>query len=84
MKKILLVAAVAGLSMVSCKRDYTCECKTTSTFSGYTGTTTSGSTGKMKKADAEASCNKGDATATGIDPLTGNTYQITSACEIKE
>lgn len=26
MKKVLLVAAVAGLSMVSCKKDYTCEC----------------------------------------------------------
>lgn len=57
MKKILLVAAVAGLSMVSCKKDYTCECKTTS---GSTTATASGATGKMSKKDAEAKCNEGD------------------------
>lgn len=29
MKKVLLVAAVASLAMVSCKKSYTCTCKDT-------------------------------------------------------
>lgn len=87
MKKILLIAAVAGFAMTSCKKDYTCECTTSSTAPGFTTVTASGTTGKMKKADAEAKCNEGDKTYTlpGInsngDPVT---YNYTSACEIKE
>ena len=83
MKKVLLIAAVAGLSMVSCKKDYTCECVTSSNFSGYASTTSSGKTGKMKKSDAESKCNEGDASTTGVNPLTLETYTIKSECTIK-
>jgi len=31
MKKILVIAAVAGLAAVSCKKDRTCECNVTPT-----------------------------------------------------
>ena len=80
MKKILLVAAVAGLSMVSCKKDYTCECTITTTVTGLPTTTqtTSGATGKMKKAEAEDKCNTGDSETTV--PGSGT---VKSACEIK-
>ena len=27
MKKLIILAAVASLGLVSCKKDYTCECK---------------------------------------------------------
>lgn len=64
MKKILLVAAVAGLAFASCKKDYTCECTTTSTAGGVsTSATVEAKTGKMKKADAEKKCDEGDFTA---------------------
>jgi len=53
MKKVLLVAAVAGLAMVSCKKDYTCECTTTDNGTVVSTTTV---TGKMKKKDADSWC----------------------------
>jgi hypothetical protein len=83
MKKVLLVAAVAGLAMASCKKDYDCECVTTSTFSGYTGGTTTAKTGKMKKSDAESKCNEGDASSTGINPMDGSSYTIKQECTLK-
>lgn len=40
MKKILVIAAVAGLAAVSCKKDRTCECNVTPTSgTAYTVTT---------------------------------------------
>lgn len=88
MKKILLVAAVAGLAMVSCKKEYTCECTTTSkiylmgieTSSGPQAT--SGKTEKMKKADAKTKCEKDNGTITTGDTQNGSS--VTIACSIKE
>lgn len=82
MKKVLLLVAVAGLSLVSCKKDYTCECTTSSDAAGYASTTASGSTGKMKKADAESKCNEGDRSYTLPNGNGGtDTYKID--CNIK-
>ena len=58
MKKVLLIAAVAGLSMVSCKKDYTCTC--TVTDNGQT-TTYTYQLKDVKKKDAKASCNNAGA-----------------------
>ncbi|WP_317897456.1 hypothetical protein [Aurantibacillus circumpalustris] len=60
MKKILLIAAVASMTMVSCKKDYTCECITEEGESGSTVKTTTTSVINAKKADAEIICNAGD------------------------
>lgn len=49
-----MIAAVAALSMASCKKVYTCECTANtgvSTVDNY-----SYETGKVKKADAEDAC----------------------------
>jgi hypothetical protein len=75
MKTILLTAAaIATLSLSSCKKDYTCECTTTSP----TGTSTnSENTGKMKLSDAKAKCDDGDRTY----EVLGETYQ--TECSIK-
>jgi hypothetical protein len=54
MKKILLVAAIAGLSMVSCKKDYTCTC--TATIGG-TAQTYTYPLNDVKKKDAKDLCN---------------------------
>ncbi len=74
MKKLLLVASVAILSLSSCKKNYNCECTTTSP----SGTNTSSeSTGKMSLSDATTKCNKGDETR----EVLGQTY--TTECSIK-
>jgi hypothetical protein len=53
MKKAFLIASVAGLALVSCKKDYTCECTTTDNGTVLSTTTF---TGKMKKKDSETWC----------------------------
>jgi hypothetical protein len=75
MKTIFLTAAaIAALSLASCKKDYTCECTTTSPA----GTSTSSEkTGKMKLSDAKSKCNEGDKTYTVL----GETYE--TECSIK-
>jgi hypothetical protein len=55
MKKILLVAAVAGLSMASCKKDYTCTC--TYTPQGGAAQTYTYPMKDVKKKDAKDACN---------------------------
>ncbi|WP_317897457.1 hypothetical protein [Aurantibacillus circumpalustris] len=77
MKKILLVAAVACMTMVSCKKDYTCECVYEYGQSGATTKTTTTSVINAKKADAETACNAGD-----YDLTIGNTVSKTE-CSIK-
>jgi len=55
MKKLLLMAAVAGLfTVTSCKKDYTCNCTVGST-------TTPTTIENVSKADAEAACDALDA-----------------------
>lgn len=73
MKKILLVAAVAGLSMASCKKDHTCEC-TTTTPNGSSTTTFTVNETKKKATDA--------CTALQTSVQSGTTT-VTSSCKIK-
>ncbi|MGE0566379.1 MAG: hypothetical protein AB7O73_00395 [Bacteroidia bacterium] len=56
MKKVLLVAAVAGLAMASCRKDRTCECKSTSDAPGFVSSTDTYTIKKIKKSDALAMC----------------------------
>ncbi|MBL7930762.1 MAG: hypothetical protein JNL60_02615, partial [Bacteroidia bacterium] len=53
MKKTLLLAAVAGLMAVSCKKNYSCECTTTSNNPNDAPDTYTYPLGKQKKKDAE-------------------------------
>jgi hypothetical protein len=87
MKKTMMLAAFAGLFLVSCKKDYTCECTITST-TYVNGTATVGTPqvtdtdlGKMKKADAEDKCEKDNG-----DVMTGDTQNGIKAnknCDLK-
>lgn len=54
MKKVLLIAAVAGMSMVSCKKDYTCTCKYTP--AGGTEQTYTYDLKDVKKSEAKDAC----------------------------
>ena len=79
MKKILLVAAVAGLAMVSCKKDYVCECTNSSTAPGSTSTTSKSTVIGVSKGRAKAGCVK----TTSESTYGGVTYVNTSDCAIK-
>ena len=61
MKKIFSISALAFvgvLALASCKKDYTCECTTTTTNGTSTGTAVSSTTIKDTKKSAKASCEK--------------------------
>ena len=79
MKKLILMATVAlSMCVVSCKKDYTCECKITRTSGGNTLTTEDGDyTFKDTRARAESRCN--DQESAGTDGL----GDYTRDCQIK-
>jgi hypothetical protein len=63
MKKTLLIVALAGLAMTSCKKDYTCECldndRNDPQDISYTYK-------KVKKKDAQKSCDTQNTAAAGL------------------
>ncbi len=69
MNKTLFIIALLGIAFVSCKKQYTCECKYEGSISG----TSSVLMEKMKKKDAEKKCDEGDETAA----------DYTASCSIK-
>lgn len=87
MKKALLLAAVAGLMAVSCKKNYTCECTTTSTDPNDTPDTYSYSLGKQKKKDAESKCKTFNDSWTAPGGIDSNNniiyYTYTDDCKLK-
>ncbi|MFT5859735.1 MAG: hypothetical protein ACI865_001839 [Flavobacteriaceae bacterium] len=74
MKKVLVVATFAAFGLISCKKDYTCTCTTTS--GGQSGTSSSTTINDTKK-NAEELCDEDDATVTW-----GGSTAITD-CEIQ-
>ncbi len=56
MKKSLLIASIACLAMVSCKKDYTCEC--TFTSSGSSTPTVTDVTIHDTKSKAKTACDQ--------------------------
>lgn len=79
MKKILIIASVAGLAMVSCKKDYVCECTTTSTAPGSTSYTDKSTMVGVSKKTAKANCFKYSSEETSG----GVTYVNTTDCKLK-
>lgn len=78
MKKILLIAAVAGLAMASCKKDYTCEC-TQTTVPASTTTTSKKQILDASKRQAKANC-----VSWSSDMTFGSTVFTTNMdCELK-
>lgn len=79
MKKNLLLAAFVGLAMVSCKKDFTCECTSTSTFPGSTSSTQKYTIYDVSKGTAKRACIKRTYEYSGG----GATYTSTSDCKLK-
>jgi hypothetical protein len=90
MKKIVLSAIVLAsmFAITSCKKTYSCECKTTlkdpSTGATETHTETKPISQKMKEKQAQSACNQ---TAEQIVATTytfsAGYYDVTSVCGIK-
>ncbi len=85
MKKILLIAAVAGLTMASCKKDRTCTCTSTpvsQTTNGVAATnlgTASTSVTKITSVTKKgAACNSGEETSTSTNTYGGTVYTTIS------
>jgi len=77
MKKVVLVAAVAMLSLASCKKDHTCVCTVSTTTNGTTTTLSNETTLKdMSTSDAKKSCN------ISAEVTIGNTVQK-NECSLK-
>lgn len=80
MKKVLLIAAVAGLGFVACKKDRTCTCTQTVSGGGVstTGTAQVTTHKKIKKGQAIAACHDTESTSTSG----GVTYTTSTACTL--
>jgi hypothetical protein len=93
MKKMLLVAAVIGLTMTSCKKDYTCQCIYTKKFTlgnNYSKPdgspiTVSNTTGKMKKDEAIKKCEQYNGTVVTSSPSDPTQFgtSTTTDCKIR-
>lgn len=70
MKKLFPIVAVAVVATLfaSCKKDYSCTCKTTD--NGTVLSTTTVSLGKQTKKDAEAACSAKVTGSTGGSTIT--------------
>lgn len=62
MKKFIAIAALGVFTLASCKKDYTCECK--STAFGLTSSVSTTINNTKKKADE--SCTAGSKTENGV------------------
>lgn len=96
MKKLVLsAAAIACLTMVSCKKDYTCECSGTFTQTyddadnaifNYSASVGGSESYKLKESDAKERCssNEEDTNASGSDSF--GTYKETTkiTCDLKK
>jgi len=74
-KSILFLGAFVALTMVSCKKDHTCSCTTTSTAPGSTGSTVEIKVTEAKKADVKRMCTKTTSTQGG--------FTTTQDCQLK-
>lgn len=72
MKKVILFAAFGAFGLMSCTKDYTCEC-TTVDSTGTLDDVVVSSTITGKKADAETACEAGNV----------NIGPISTACVLK-
>lgn len=82
MKKTLLIVAIAGLAMASCKKDRTCTCTETWTpTSGSATTTTEEVTMKKAKKGAALDSQCRGYVSQTTAPVSGTKYERT--CELK-
>jgi hypothetical protein len=83
MKKILIIAAVASLSMVSCKKDLTCTCVETSDQPGFIAQTDVTTYKDVKKKNVDEDCVSWSRKQTAAGTGTFVTYSYGEDCTLK-
>lgn len=86
MKKTLLMVAIAGLALASCKKARTCTCTSTDTNSNgivTTGTPTVTEFKKISKKDARNQCITSTYSSSETQGSTTNTYKYETTCTLK-
>jgi hypothetical protein len=78
--KNIFVSALVLVALASCKKDVTCECKTTSDAPGFVSSTTVQTWKDVKKSDARKQCQSYTAKQTA--PV-ASTYSYGQDCELK-
>lgn len=78
--KNIFVSALVLVALASCKKDVTCECKTTSDQPGFVSETTVQTWKDVKKSDARKSCQSYTSKTTA--PV-ASTYSYGEDCELK-
>ena len=77
-KGLMIFAALAFLAVVSCSKDRTCSCTTTTSFGGATSTVTADTTlANMSKGDAKTTCESFESSG----DIFGTTWD--TQCELK-
>jgi len=69
--------------LISCKREYTCECVITSDMPGNSKTISLSNTPKLSEKEAIAHCDRGNRTNSVLDPVSGNVYTTEADCNLK-
>lgn len=89
MKKVkttmVLVAAVAGLTLVSCKKSFSCSCKTTVSTTGFSSSSEvkEAYSLKMKEKQAKAACDNTKEILEKQSKDLNQGYNVSTSCELK-
>lgn len=84
-KTMMLVTAVASLTLVSCKKSFSCSCKTTVSTTGFSSSseTSEQYSLKMKEKQAKAACDNTKAIVEKQAKDLNEGYNVSTSCELK-
>lgn len=82
---MVLVAAVAGLTLVSCKKSFSCSCKTTVSTTGFSSSSEvkESYSLKMKEKHAKAACDNTKEIVEKQAKDLNQGYNVSTSCDLK-
>ena len=82
---MMLVAALTVLTLASCKKSFSCSCKTTVSTTGYSSSseTSEKYSLKMKEKQAKAACDNTKAILEKQSKDLNQGYSVSTSCELK-
>ena len=81
----LIVAVMLGLTLVSCKKSFSCSCKTTVSTTGYSTSSEvkESYSLKMKEKQAKAACDNTKEIVEQQSKDLNQGYNVSTSCELK-
>lgn len=81
----ILVAVIAGSTLVSCKKSFSCSCKTTVSTTGYSSSSEvkEAYSLKMKEKQAKAACDNTKEIVEKQAKDLNQGYNVSTSCELK-